>query len=94
MLAFRKLAFQLAEPNYCPHHFNQTDGMAGQYWINSFLLRHPDLSLRKSETTSGTRAMGFNIITFTQFFNLLTECIDKYKLNVIKYKAVMKLVSQ
>jgi len=81
MLDFRKLAFQLAEINGCSHRFNQTDRMAGQDWMNSFLLRHPDLSLRKPEATSGARAMGFNKVAYTQFFNLLTGCIDKYKLN-------------
>lgn len=81
MIDFRKVAFQLAKRNGFSHRFNQADGMAGQDWMNSFLLRHPDLSLRKPEVTSGARAMGFNKVAFTQFFNLLTECIDKHKLN-------------
>ncbi|XP_025414245.1 uncharacterized protein LOC112686259 [Sipha flava] len=81
MLDFRKLAFQLAEQNGCSHRFNKANRMAGQDWMNGFLLRHPDLSLRKPEATSGARAMGFNKVTYTQFFNLLTGYIDKYKLN-------------
>lgn len=95
MLDFRKLDFQLAEINGCSHRFNQADRMAGQDWMNSFLLRHPDLSLRKPEATSGARAMGFNKVAYIQFFNLLTGCIDKYKLNArIEYTIAMKLVSQ
>lgn len=81
MIDFRKLAFQLAEINGCSHRFNQADRMAGQNWMNSFLLRHPDLIIRKPEATSGARAMGFNKVAYTQFFSLLTGCIDKYKLN-------------
>ncbi|XP_008180862.1 uncharacterized protein LOC100571291 [Acyrthosiphon pisum] len=43
--------------------------MAGQDWMNNFLLRHPDLSLRKSEATSGARAMGFNKLNANRIYN-------------------------
>ena len=76
----RKMAYELAERNGCAHRFNKLTRMAGQDWMNGFLSRHPDLSLRKPEPTSGARAMGFNKVAVTQFFELLTETLDKYQL--------------
>lgn len=79
MQDLRTLAYQLAERNKIVHNFNKNYAMAGQDWINGFLKRHPDISVRKPEATSGARAMGFNKVAVTQFQTLLKECIDKYK---------------
>lgn len=54
--------------------------MAGQDWVKSFLSRHPDLSIREPEATSGARAMGFNKVAVKQFCTLFTQSIDKYQL--------------
>ncbi|KAJ4437236.1 hypothetical protein ANN_17371 [Periplaneta americana] len=79
MKEFRRLANQLAERNGCKHPFNNT-GMAGEDWGLGSMARHPDLSMRKSEGTSGARAMGFNKVAVSQFFALLTNDIDENKL--------------
>lgn len=44
------------------------------------MKRHPDLSIRKPEATSATRASGFNPIAVGKFYSLLSEVVDKYKL--------------
>lgn len=80
MMDFRRLAFQLAIRNQCQHKFNAASEMAGKDWMQCFLKRHPTLTLRKPESTSGARAMGFNKVAVAQFFHLLLETVDKYKL--------------
>ncbi|XP_069698806.1 uncharacterized protein [Periplaneta americana] len=80
MKEFRRLAYQLAERNGCKHPFNKNAGMAGEDWGLGFMARHPDLSMRKPEGTSGARAMGFNKVAVSQFFALLAHVIDENKL--------------
>ena len=76
MTDFRKLAYQLAVQNKCNNRFNCNTEMAGETWLIGFLKRHPTVTLRKPEATSGARAMGFNKIAVGNFFQLLTETID------------------
>lgn len=76
---FRKLAFQLAVRNNKEHCFDSNKCEAGKEWLRSFLKRHPDLSFRKPEPTSAARAMGFNKVQVTKFFELLCSLLDEYK---------------
>lgn len=80
MKDFRVLAFQLAERNKLPHPFNKEKKMAGEDWMCNFLTRHPELSARKPEATSGARAMGFNRPSVQKFFDLLIEIAEKHNL--------------
>lgn len=75
MKELRRLAYQLAVRNGCDHPFNTETEMAGEDWAQSFMKRHPELSLRKPEATSGARAMGFNRVAVAQFFTLLNKVI-------------------
>lgn len=75
MKELRRLAYQLAVRNNCRHPFNVETEMAGEDWVQSFMRRHPELSLRKPEATSGARAMGFNRVATWQFFTLLNQVI-------------------
>lgn len=75
----RRLAFQLAESNNLQHDFDKDLGMAGYKWVENFLKRNPNVSLRKPEGTSGARAMGFNKIVVDKFFDLLTDTMAKYR---------------
>jgi hypothetical protein len=80
MRDLRCLAYQLAQRNNLPHKFCNKKCMAGEDWIKSFLTRHPNLSIREPEATSGARAMGFNKVAVNQFFSLLENSIDKHNL--------------
>lgn len=84
MKDLRSLAYQLAEKNGVPHTFNKQTCLAGQDWVKGFLTRHPILSIRTPENTSGARAMGFNKVAVSQFMSLLNEVIDKHKLTADK----------
>ena len=66
MKDLRTLAYQLAERNGIAHRFKNE--IAGQGWVNGFLKRNPTLSIRKPESTSGARAMGFNKVAVDSFF--------------------------
>ncbi|XP_014663364.1 PREDICTED: uncharacterized protein LOC106806035 [Priapulus caudatus] len=74
------LTFQLAERNKIPHPFNRIDEMAVVDWLEGFMKRHADLSLRKPEPTSAARALGFNKVAASKFFDLLERLVDKHKL--------------
>lgn len=76
----RRLAYDLAEHNKLQHKFNNDTKMAGRIWLDNFLKRNPDLSLRKPEPTSAARAAGFNQVVVNKFFDLLTDLVAKYKL--------------
>lgn len=78
MKDLRELAYQLAVRNGIGHRFNNQT--AGQDWVSGFLKRHPTLTLRTPESTSGARAMGFNKVSVDKFFLLLTKVVDKHKL--------------
>jgi hypothetical protein len=80
MRDLRCLAYQLAQRNNLPHKFRNEKCMAGEDWVKSFLTRHPNLSIREPEATSGARAMGFNKVAVNQFFLLLENSIDKHHL--------------
>ena len=46
-------------------------------WWKSFLSRHPEISLRVSESVSKARALGMNRLAIEKYFNLLSEVLDK-----------------
>lgn len=61
--------------------------MAGEDWAYHFMQRHPAINLRKPEATSGARAMGFNKVAVTAFFDILTKTVEKNLLHVISLSA-------
>lgn len=71
MTECRQLAFQLADQNRIEHLFSKDHKMAGKGWMQGFLNRHKDLSIRNPEATSGASAMGFNKVAVQKFFKLL-----------------------
>ncbi|XP_050684750.1 uncharacterized protein LOC126979466 [Leptidea sinapis] len=76
----RVLAYTLAVKNGKKHMFNCDKGVAGKDWLHGFLSRHPELSIRKPESTSAARAAGFNKQAVEQFFNILGNVYDEHKL--------------
>ena len=74
----RVLAFQLAVRNGIPNPFPKGGGKAGYDWLQGFLKRHPQISVRQPEATSAARARGFNRASVTTFYSLLAQLLDKY----------------
>lgn len=52
---------------------------AGKDWLLAFMKRQKNLSLRKPESTSIARAMGFNKVVVTKFFDNLEILLEKHK---------------
>ena len=72
----RKLAFSVAEQAGIKHPFS--GGAAGADWLAGFMKRNPDISLRKPEGTSMSRAVAFNRERVQQFFAMFKELVAKH----------------
>jgi len=77
----RCLAFQLAECNSLKQLFNKTKKMAGKKWLYGFREHHPNIVIRKPESTSYAHATGFNKPAVHKFFDLLGSLISKHHLD-------------
>lgn len=75
---FLKLSFDLAEQSKLNHRFNMIKKSAGKHFYYDFVKRHPELSLRRPESTSLMRAVGFNRPQVERFFNNLKDICEKY----------------
>ncbi|KAI4463223.1 hypothetical protein MML48_4g00004247 [Holotrichia oblita] len=73
--AVRLLAYALAEKMNIKHKFDKTSGKAGYVWLTSFLRRHPDLSVRKSERVSLARSQGMSRKVVSNYFELLERTL-------------------
>ena len=58
--------------------------MAGRYWLDGFLSRHKEISVRQAEPTSIERAIGFNKAKVEKFFDVLRHVLftDEEKLKI------------
>jgi hypothetical protein len=84
----RSSAFQLASRNDHDIPFNKEEEMASEDWLKGFMTRHPEISLRKPESTSAARAMGFKKVAVSNLFSLLTEVLEKYQFSADKIYTV------
>lgn len=76
----RCLAYQFAkELNLTIPEKWKNDEKAGRRWLQKFMSRHRDISLRKPESCSLSRATAFNKYTVSQFFNNLETVFSRYQ---------------
>lgn len=73
----RRVAYFFAEQLKLRHKFNKEKERAGYDWFNSFLRRHPDLSLRKAEGVSIARKQGMNREEVGNHFQRLEACLKE-----------------
>ena len=74
----RRLAYDLAVQLKVKSNFNADSKLAGKDWLNGFLTRHPDLSIRVPQATSISRAIGFNRPKVDAFYALYKSVLDGY----------------
>lgn len=71
------MAYDLAKKMGIKHQFNNKSGKAGYVWLEKFLKRHPDLSVRKSEGVSLARTRGMSKGIVTAYFELLETILSE-----------------
>ena len=88
----RRLAFKFAEQLGVYQKFNSEGEKAGYGWLQLFLSRHPDLSVRKSERVSLVQSEGMNkleAITLIFWKKCLKNSI--FSTSLLAYSTWMKL---
>jgi len=80
---FLKLAFDFAEKLKIPHRFNKEKGIAGKDFFYSFTKKYPDIVLRTLESTSISRAVGFNKPQVDRFYDLLNQLLRKIQISCL-----------
>ncbi|KAF2890810.1 hypothetical protein ILUMI_15363 [Ignelater luminosus] len=78
-MKFRKIAYECAEQLKIPHNFNKKSKCAGPDWLEGFLKRNTNISVRKPESTSINRIEGFNKKEVELFYKNLEELMVKNK---------------
>ncbi|XP_045773169.1 MFS-type transporter clz9-like [Maniola jurtina] len=73
----RKIAFQFAEQLEIKHRFNESNEKAGYDWLQLFLKRNPDISLRKSEGVSYARGRGMNKDEVSAYFEMIEKTLTE-----------------
>lgn len=76
----RAMAYNTANMLNIKNNFNSTQKTAGRDWMQGFVRRQSQLSLRKPEHTSAARASGFNKQAVEKFYDKLEKIIIDNKL--------------
>lgn len=82
----------MAEHLKIQHQFNKDKKTAGDKFYYQFLSRHPNLSLRKPQSTSIQRAVGFNKFQVENFFKQYEALLTKFNFVPSKFSTATKLV--
>lgn len=77
--SIKQIAFEYAVANKIRHNFNPEKKTCGKDWLRGFLLRNPQISLRRPEPTSLNRVLAFNRQDVNLFYDNLEEVVEKYK---------------
>jgi transposase-like protein len=71
----RQIVYKYCEKNGITNNFSRETAMAGRYWLDGFLSRHPELSIRHAEAVSIQRAIGFNKPKVDMFYSMLKRLL-------------------
>ncbi|KAB0804493.1 hypothetical protein PPYR_01463 [Photinus pyralis] len=76
----RRIAYEYAAQIGIKHRFNNETKKAGYDWLNAFLRRNPDISVRKSEGVSIARSQAMNRQEVEAYFELLRTTLEEHNL--------------
>jgi hypothetical protein len=74
------LAFKLVQKLGIKYRFCVAEGRAVKDWFASFMRRHSEISVRKAEGISLSRAQEMNIEQTPKYFDLLKKALMEYDL--------------
>lgn len=75
----QKAAFSYASKKNINHPFSKLSKAAGKDWLEGFLRRNPQISLRKPEATSVNRITAFNREEVNLFYENLGRLMERFK---------------
>lgn len=75
----KQLAFEVADSLNIPNQFNKETRTAGYDWVCGFLQRNPEVCIRRPESTSIGRAVGFNKSQVDHFYQILYEKMEDHQ---------------
>jgi hypothetical protein len=64
----RKVAYEFAEANCVVHNYDRSSRQASKDWLQHFMNRNTEVSLRKPEPMSVNRIGAFNEMEIKRFF--------------------------
>jgi hypothetical protein len=76
---FLTLVYAYAEELGINHRFNKEEKTAGDGFYQSFMKKHPELSLRLAQNISVSRRDGFRKESVVRFYTKLEELYTKYE---------------
>ncbi|KAI5635189.1 DDE superfamily endonuclease domain-containing protein [Phthorimaea operculella] len=76
----RSIAYYFAEQLKLNHSFNKEKEEAGYVWLQSFLKRNPEISIRKSEGVSLARCEALNREEVNAYYDILYKILEDYDL--------------
>ena len=74
----RSVAYEFATRQRLKHHFDSKKRMAGKDWLAGFLKRHPEISVRKAESTSIQRLEAQNKQNVNKMYSNLSKVFSKH----------------
>lgn len=75
----KAFAWAVAKRSGSDQRFNTELGPSDHWWAN-FMKRHPQLSLRRTDSLERNRAEAFNQKVVDEYFELLEKSLDKHRL--------------
>lgn len=73
----RQIAYRLALDLNLKNKFSDPDQLAGKDWLQNFMKRNPQLSLKKPEKTSTSRIYSFTESSMNKFYDLLEKTMKE-----------------
>ncbi|KAJ8051161.1 hypothetical protein HOLleu_04625 [Holothuria leucospilota] len=74
----QELAYEVAERKGLSHNFNPEKKRAGRFWLEGFLKRHPEISVKKAERLARKPAMDRDNSTAGSHVDMIREVLDEY----------------
>ena len=76
----KSFVYDFCDKNGIKHPFNSRKRAAGRYWVEGFLIRHPEISKRKAQAMNPGRAAKLNKFIVKDYFQKLEQVMEQNEL--------------